>query len=153
DHAVPFQRAMRLQATPPAIVNLPAATMSPFSIRASADTCWLQPVPRDDHVLPLQRAMSLAVMPPAEVNRPPTTTLPSGSVNSASTLVPAMPVPSGANVVPFHRAMRSACAFVTEVNAPPTIMSGPLGASARISPSRPSPNRGCQLVPLLRLQA
>jgi hypothetical protein len=38
DQEVPFQRATRPHGTPPAVVNLPPATTSPFGIRQSAST-------------------------------------------------------------------------------------------------------------------
>lgn len=57
DHVAPFHRAMRFAPTPPADEKLPAATMSPFGMRANADTGPLQPTPRGDHAVPFQRAM------------------------------------------------------------------------------------------------
>ncbi len=91
-HDVPFQRAMRLADTPPAVVKAPPAMRSPLGSTARASTRGelppLMPEPRADQapVAGSYSAMLFAsTLPPAAVNWPPTTSLgvcgpgPSGS--------------------------------------------------------------------------
>ena len=53
------QRAMLLQAMPPAVVKEPAANRSPLAVTASARTVPLVPEPNADQVLPFQRQFQL----------------------------------------------------------------------------------------------
>src|SRR5262245_15801185 len=95
DQFVPFQRAIRFALTPPAIVNVPPATRSPFGNVVRADTAPLvQPVPSADQPAPSHRAVLLALA----------TRSPFGSVVSATT-APFMPEPSADQLAPFQRAM------------------------------------------------
>src|SRR5688572_30808141 len=97
-------------ATPPARLNLPAATRSPFGIVVSARTpgvwgrvlVFRRPDPSGDHDVPSQRATPLAGTPPAASIWPPMTTSPFGSVVSDSP--PDTPAPIADQFVPFQRA-------------------------------------------------
>src|SRR5690348_15760344 len=81
-HSAPFQRASRLAAWLPAMVNDPPATRSPSGNLSRADTVPFKPVPSADHVEPSQLAMRLALLVPAVVKSPPATTSPLGRTNS-----------------------------------------------------------------------
>src|SRR5262249_13109816 len=81
DHAEPFQRAMPLTATPPAVANLPPATRSPLGSVVSAKTNELaspSPVPSADHcpVAGSNAAILFAATFPATVNWPAITRWP-----------------------------------------------------------------------------
>src|SRR5690606_28206152 len=80
DHAVPSHRAMWFADEPPAVVNRPAATRSPFASTAKARTSLFRPEPSADQVSVAgsQNAMRCAGAVPAHANEPPTTT-PSGA--------------------------------------------------------------------------
>src|SRR5262245_15052918 len=129
DQPAPFQRAIRLALTPPAVVNPPPATKSPFGNAASASGAPFIPEPNADQLVPSHRAMRLAGTPPAVVNQPPATRSPLGSSISAPTLS-FVPDPSGDQATPSQRAMWFALTPPAVVNAPPATRS-PFGRTAR----------------------
>src|SRR5690606_15649935 len=72
----PSHCAMRLAATPPAVVKDPPATMSPFGRTSSEDTVSFIPEPKECHALPSQRAICPTWTPPASWKDPPATKSP-----------------------------------------------------------------------------
>ena len=103
DHVDPFQRATAATVAPPACVNSPPTTRSPFERRErvalSVETV-AERAPGD----PSQRAMLLAATPPAAGNRPvtmrsePYCSAAAGSPTNPPTL---KPEPSGCHAVPI----------------------------------------------------
>src|SRR5690606_13675400 len=111
-HAVPSHRAMPGVSTGPEWSIRPAATTSPFDMRASEWTIGAaqnlpRPSPSADHAVPSQRAMLCAAVPPAVVNDPAAITLPSGSASSAVT-GPSTPDPSAGQALPSQHAALAA---------------------------------------------
>src|SRR5215213_4941725 len=96
DQLRPFQRAMLLALTPPAVVNPPPAYTSPLFVTSMSSTQPSVPLPRADHALPFQRAMLFTGTPPAVVKYPPAYTSPLLATARAVTRVkspPLMPLP------------------------------------------------------------
>src|SRR5712672_2696956 len=96
---------------PPAEVNHPPATRSPFGSVVRASTRGATPEPKADQLVPFPRRMLAALPPPADVKYPPATTSPFGSVVRAMTLAPntwLIPEPSADQLVPFQRAIQEA---------------------------------------------
>src|SRR5689334_23275368 len=133
DQDVPFQRAMWLAGTPPAVVNIPPATSSPLGRIVRAPTSKSVPLPRPDQVVPFQRATLLAANPPATLaKRPPTTRPPLGRRARARTLslFPYIPLPKSDQETPFQRAIRSTITRPARVMYPHATRS-PLGMTYR----------------------
>src|SRR5262245_42386600 len=130
DHALPLKRAMLFAGTPPAVVNRPPATRSPFASVVSDQTIGgeppVKPVPSADQLVPSKRAMLLTGTPPAVVNAPPTTMSPLARTVVASAVAkpPLTPAPSGDHPArALKRATRFAGLPPAVVNAPTAIRS------------------------------
>src|SRR5262249_10508802 len=119
DHAEPSQRAMRLAALPPALLNEPPATRSPPGMTARENTTLLSPAPSGDQAAPFQRAMRFAGEPPAAVKTPAAIRPPLGIAARARTS-PFVPVPTGDQAAPSHCATLAASAVPAMVKEPPT---------------------------------
>src|SRR5688572_17073353 len=114
DQLVPFQRAMRFAARPPALVKSPPATSagplpSSWTASASTEADAFIPLPSADQAFPSHCAMQLAGTPPALANAPPATSLaPPVAVKTASARtseVPEpIPLPRADQRTPFQRA-------------------------------------------------
>src|SRR5262245_51482782 len=133
DQPVPFLRAILLVDAPPAVVNTPPATRSPFDSVVKARTLASMPAPSADQLPPFQRATLLVPTPPALANIPPTTRSPFASVSSAVTIVPKEPTnpdPRADQLAPSQRARALALTLPAVVKEPPATTS-PFGSAAR----------------------
>src|SRR5262245_18251486 len=155
DQLAPFHLAMFWTAMPPARVNAPPATTSPFGITASACTpapAPPMPLPKGTHAAPVHRAMPLALTPPAIVNAPPTTSSPLASTASAFTL-PFAPAPKELQVpaTGSKRARLFAGTLPALEKRPATTRCSPVGptpsgshsSSASTTPLTPNPVASC----------
>jgi hypothetical protein len=154
DHATPFQRAMLFAGTPPAAVNVPPTTTSPFGSSASLVThgvavACATPPPNELHALPFQRARRFAGTAPDAVKSPPASTSPLGN-RSRSWTAAFRPAPIGVHAVPVHSAT-FAVAIVPQLrNVPPIAMRSPTnGATADTRLGAPS-RSACHDVPFQR---
>src|SRR6266545_3871660 len=119
DQLLPFQCAMRLAATPPAILKRPPAYTSP-PMTTIAFTLLLTPPPIGNHSMPLWRAMlvdwllgeklAAAKLPPANTSLPRT---------AIAETEPGIPLPRADQLVPFQRAMLLADTPPAFVKIPP----------------------------------
>src|SRR5262245_36153486 len=99
---------MLFTAVPPAVLNSPAATRSPFGIGgadatlASSPRKPPMPEPIGDQFVPSHRAIRLAAMPPMLVKWLPATRSPFGRAARTRTEL-FEPAPSDNHVLPFQR--------------------------------------------------
>ena len=123
-HVAPFQRAIRLTVTPPAVVKPPPAISSPLKT-VRARTSPFIPLPSGCQLVPFQRAIRFAPTPPAVVNDPAAISSPLKTAKARTS--PFMPLPSGCQLVPSHAAMRFAAAVPTMEKSPPATSNGVAG--------------------------